>query len=89
MLSWLIEMLLYLRTLIEDEDGVMSMRRVSFFITLLSVLYVVIFKPHTITDSMVGALREILVVVAFVYGAPRTAESVVDAIDAIKDTRSK
>ena len=85
----LIEALVYLRSLFEDEPGVLSMRRVGFFVALTAVLFVVIAKPESITDSVVGALREILLVVAFVYGAPRTAESITDAINAIKELRSK
>jgi len=83
----LINTLLYLRTLIEDEKGVMSARRVGFLTALFAVLYVVIFKPETITENVVGALREILIVVALVYGVPRTAESVVEAIEAIREAR--
>lgn len=85
----LFKILLYIRTLWEDEPGIMSMRRVGFHTALLAALYVLIFQPEKVSDNVVGALREIMIVVAFVYGAPRVAESITDAVNAINGLRNK
>jgi hypothetical protein len=73
----------WLVRLFEEDDGKPSLRRVSFgySLALLTwILVVQVWHPHVLTDSTVGAIRELFIAVCVVYGLPRVAESVTDTI---------
>ena len=88
----------WLRQLFEEDcletgkEGKPSLRRVAFAYSVFvvsAVLFLQIPYPHILSDSTVGLVRELFICVAVVYGAPRLAESVTDAISKYRSVAGK